>query len=83
MGADGGRGHDEQVAGTDEESGGDGGAAHGGYSGPLEGGFDDGVFGGSQQFVFGDQAQGAGISLHRISDRDALLCRWQVGGSIL
>ena len=47
-----------------------------------EGWIDDGVFGGSQQFVFGDQAQGAGISLHRISDRDALLCRRQVGGPI-
>ena len=83
MGADGGRGHDERAAGTDEESGGDGGAAHGGYSGPLEGWIDDGVFGGSQQFVFGDQAQGAGIPIHGVSDRGALLCRWQVGGSIL
>ena len=43
---------------------------------------DDGVSGRTQQFVFGDQAQGAGISLHRISDRDALLCRRQVGGPI-
>ena len=83
MGADGGRRHDERAAGTDDESGGDGGATHGRHSGELEGWINNVGFGGSQQLVFVDQAQGARIPIQGVSDRDALLCRRPVGCALL
>ena len=44
--------------------------------GSLEAGIDHGVLGRTQQPLLGDQAQGARLSLQRVSDRQALLRRW-------
>src|SRR6267154_2611199 len=83
MGADGGRSVDQRVAGTDEQSRGDGGAALGRDPRLLERRIDDCVPGRTQQFVFGNQTQGPRLPFHRVSDCHALLCRWQAGDSLL
>src|SRR5439155_8522310 len=69
--------------GADAQSRPNGAAALGRHPRSLARRIDDCVPGRTQQFVFGNQTQSSRLPLHRVSDRHALLCRWQAGDSLL
>jgi hypothetical protein len=66
-----------------QEGGRNGRTPLGGNLGALATRTDDGLFGRTQQFVLGNQTQGQRLSLRGISNRHALLRRWQTRNPLL
>ena len=83
MGAHGCGGVVQRIVGADAQGGREGETAPGRNPWTMEGRINQRVPGRTQPFVFRYPAQGARLSLHRVSNRDALLRRRQAGEPLL